>query len=264
MAKEDFCFTYYDGDALRDMSHMNRLERGAYNDLVLQIRKFGHITLDQIKKCLGKDFETCWESVELVLKKDEEGKFFIEWLDVSIKKMRAHAQHQSDKGKQGGRGKKKARVKRKQTPGFTEQKPKEPHALPLEDGDVYEDELSLKNKKESGIDFTKPDIDGDEVFFPLDTTLMRDLWAAWKRARWHNHRLRYRMSGEQAALKQFEGMTFHKINETINKAMEAGWQNLYPEHEKGNGKIKGNSKQQQTANNIDYLKQYYGKGAAGG
>jgi hypothetical protein len=100
MAKEDFCFTYYDGDACRDMSHMNRLERGAYNDLVLQQRKFGRLSLEQIKKVLGKDFEECWPSVNLVLIFDEtEQKYFIEWLEKSVKKMRAHAQHQSKRGK---------------------------------------------------------------------------------------------------------------------------------------------------------------------
>ncbi len=39
MAKEDFCFTYYDGDAARDMAHMNRLERGAYTDVIISQRK---------------------------------------------------------------------------------------------------------------------------------------------------------------------------------------------------------------------------------
>ena len=44
MAKADFCFTYYDGDATRDMAHMNRLERGAYTDVVIQQRQRGHLS----------------------------------------------------------------------------------------------------------------------------------------------------------------------------------------------------------------------------
>ena len=56
MAKEDFCFTYYDGDAARDTTHMNRIERGAYHDLIISQRKFGHLTIDQVKKILGRDF----------------------------------------------------------------------------------------------------------------------------------------------------------------------------------------------------------------
>lgn len=261
MAKEDFCFTYYDGDALRDMSHMNRLERGAYNDLVLQIRKFGHITIEQIKKCLGKDFETCWESVELVLKKDEAGKFYIDWLEMSIKKMRAHAQHQSDKGKQGGRGKKKKPTgKRKQSPGFTEQKPEKTEALPLEDGDVYEDVNVLKNNKE--LDFKKPDVDGEHLTFPIDSPAMHDLWAAWKEARWHNYELRYGMHGEQADLARLQTFTFHEIQETIQQAIAGKWKNLYPtKNGKQNGKFT-NAKQQQTAATADYLKNYYSELAA--
>jgi hypothetical protein len=100
VAKEDFCFTYYDGDALRDMSHMNRLERGAYNDLVLQQRKFGWLTIEQIKKILGRDFDEVWPSVNLVLVFSEaEQKYYIDWLAKSIEKMRTHAKHQSDRGK---------------------------------------------------------------------------------------------------------------------------------------------------------------------
>ena len=55
MAKEDFCFTYYDGDAARDMSHMTRLQRGAYGDIISAIRKFGHISLDQARMILPID-----------------------------------------------------------------------------------------------------------------------------------------------------------------------------------------------------------------
>jgi hypothetical protein len=259
MAKEDFCFTYYDGDALRDMSHMNRLERGAYNDLVLQIRKFGHITVEQIKKCLGKDFEMCWESIELVLKRDDDGKFFIDWLDSSIKKMRAHAQHQSDNGKQGGRGKKKkAKRKPKESVGFTEPNPKKTDALPLGDGDGNEDVSGLKDKKEpEKIDFKKPDIGGDEIHFPIDTPAMRDLWAAWKSSRWHNYELRYGLHGEQADLRRMEGMTFHQIQETIQQAIAGPWKNLYPDHGKQQPR-KNNGKQDKVRSAADFVANHYG------
>jgi thioesterase domain-containing protein len=145
MAKEDFCFTYYDGDALRDMSHMNRLERGAYNDLVLQIRKFGRITLEQIKKILGKDFESCWDSIELVLKKDADGKFFIEWLEMSLKKMRAHAKIQSQNGK------KKSEVKTEPEPIVSQSEANLIQKLneiePIEDGDGDEYEIDKKTNE---------------------------------------------------------------------------------------------------------------------
>lgn len=97
MAKEDFCFTYYDGDAARDKAHMTRLERGAYDDIISAQRKRGHLSLDDVKRVLSKDFEECWASLEWILKKDAEQKFFIEWVDRSIEKMRANSQKQKEK-----------------------------------------------------------------------------------------------------------------------------------------------------------------------
>lgn len=122
MAKEDFCFTYYDGDATRDTSHMNRLERGAYHDLVISQRKFGRLTLDQIKKILSKDFTDCWPSLELVMI-CEDGKYFIEWLETSVEKMRRQAKHQSENGKLGGRPKKETQSKPNINPNETQKKP---------------------------------------------------------------------------------------------------------------------------------------------
>lgn len=128
MAKSDFCFTYYDGDAASDTAHMNRLERGCYHDLVLFQRKIkGSLTLDQIKKILGKDFEQCWPSLELILKKDSEKKFFIEWLDNSEKKSKIHSKKQKSNV-----------TKRYQTD--TNQIPKPNFSLPLGDGNGDRDE----------------------------------------------------------------------------------------------------------------------------
>lgn len=81
----DPAILYYDGDAARDMGHMNRTERGAYIDLVHAQKKFGRMPLDVIKKVLGRDFETCWGAVELIMTQTE-GKYFIEWLDASLEK----------------------------------------------------------------------------------------------------------------------------------------------------------------------------------
>lgn len=97
MAKEDFCFTYYDGDAARDKAHMNRLERGAYDDIISAQRKRGHLSLDDIKRVLSKDFENCWASMEWILKKDAEEKFFIEWVDKSIEKSKINAAKNKEK-----------------------------------------------------------------------------------------------------------------------------------------------------------------------
>lgn len=135
MAKEDFCFTFYDGDATRDASHMNRLERGAYYDLMIAQRKFGRLSIDQIKKVLGKDFEIVWPALELSLM-SAEGFYYIEWIENSIEKARKHSRHQSENGKKGGRPPQK---KPEQKPNETQTKanpnPTESEKKPLEDGD---------------------------------------------------------------------------------------------------------------------------------
>lgn len=90
MAK-DPAFLFYDGDAARDVSHMNRTERGCYFDFIQAQRKFGGITLEQAKKILGKDFESCWPSLEMVLT-FLDGKFFIEWIQESTEKRKVYAE----------------------------------------------------------------------------------------------------------------------------------------------------------------------------
>src|ERR1700749_798015 len=97
MAKEDFCFTYYDGDAARDKAHMNRLCRGAYDDFISMQRKAGHLDLETIKMILGNDFDACWVALKFILKIDEAGKFFIEWVDQSIEKMRKNSEKQKQR-----------------------------------------------------------------------------------------------------------------------------------------------------------------------
>jgi 5-methylcytosine-specific restriction endonuclease McrA len=98
VAKEDFCFTYYDGDAARDKAHMTRLERGAYDDIISAQRKRGHLSIDDIKRVLSKDFTECWPSLEWILKKDAEEKYFIEWVDNSINQRRSWSSKSSDAG----------------------------------------------------------------------------------------------------------------------------------------------------------------------
>lgn len=144
MAKEDFCYTHYDGDEARDVAHMNRTERGAYGDIRISQRKFGHLTLAQIKKILSKDFEECWPAIELVLKTDDEGKFYIEWLDNSIEKMRRHSKKQ------------KANVgKRLDKPNNDLDEPKFNLDHPLEDGDGYINEILLLIQENNEIVITE-------------------------------------------------------------------------------------------------------------
>lgn len=81
----DPAFLFYDGDAAKDVSHMNRLERGCYFDIIQAQRKFGRMPEKLIKKILGNDFDQCWDSIKICLTYDEH-MFYISWLEDSIKK----------------------------------------------------------------------------------------------------------------------------------------------------------------------------------
>jgi hypothetical protein len=165
MAKLDFCFTYYDGDAARDMAHMNRLARGGYTDIIISQRKFGSLTLKQIKMILGNDYEEIWPAIELVMVKDEEERYYIEWLDNSITQMKGHSGHQSENGKKGGRPPKinpnesenKPEIKQTESEVKTNSNPNKEKIKPLGDGDgnVYEDENGSETGDENEPAFAK-------------------------------------------------------------------------------------------------------------
>lgn len=156
MAKEDFCFVYYDGDAARDKAHMSRLERGAYDDLISAQRKRGHLSLDDIKKVLSKDFEECWPSLQWVLKIDAEQKYFIEWVDKSLEIMRANAKKNKDRIEEYWRKKKAGESIPQNESGNTKSIPRNNHGIiteePLENEneDVNEDEIVFRKKGVTG------------------------------------------------------------------------------------------------------------------
>lgn len=91
--KRDPAFLFYDGDAARDVSHMNRLERGCYFDLIQAQRKFGGFTVEQARKILGKDFDTCWDAISLILIQNN-GLYYIEWVHNSINDRAEFAERQ--------------------------------------------------------------------------------------------------------------------------------------------------------------------------
>jgi hypothetical protein len=92
----DPAFLFYDGDAARDVSHMNRLERGAYFDIIQAQRKFGPLSLPQIQKILGKDFDSCWPSIELIMQKEGES-YSLVWLKESILRRKHHCEQQKQR-----------------------------------------------------------------------------------------------------------------------------------------------------------------------
>jgi hypothetical protein len=85
MARKDPAFLFYPGDASEDTQFLNRLERGAYFDVLKAQKRFRRFSYDQLKKVLGTDFETVWPALKICLS-HEEDMFFIKWVEESIAK----------------------------------------------------------------------------------------------------------------------------------------------------------------------------------
>lgn len=90
------CFLFYDGDAARDVAHMNRLQRGAYFDILQAQLKFGHLECSLIQRILGNDYENTWEVVKIVLSQDDRSRYYINWVDESIKKRELYSKSRSN------------------------------------------------------------------------------------------------------------------------------------------------------------------------
>lgn len=94
MAKgKDPAFLFYPGSASEDTQFMNRLERGAYFDLLKAQKKFQKFTLLLVKKVLGSDFDACWPAIESVLEKDGD-MYFIGWVNDAIENRKEHSEKQ--------------------------------------------------------------------------------------------------------------------------------------------------------------------------
>jgi hypothetical protein len=132
----DPAFLFYPGDASEDTQFMNRLERGAYFDLLKAQKKFAKFTIEMIKKVLGQDFEACWPAIELVLVKDGEY-YFIKWVADAIQKRKDHAAKQSERIKEYWRKKNKSKTEPIPNHGNSTE-------LPLEIGN----EIGNENTKE--------------------------------------------------------------------------------------------------------------------
>src|SRR5690348_2584120 len=78
-----------------------------------------------------------------------------------------------------------------------------------------------------------PDVDGDELIFPIDTENFKICWARWKEFRESTFSKNYKaLFSEQAALKLLSGLTEEQAIGTIEQAIANKWSNLYPEKNK--------------------------------
>jgi hypothetical protein len=90
MAK-DPAFLFYSADAAEDTQHLDRLERGAYFDILKAQKRFGKFTLEQLHKVLGNDFEKVWPALKMCLT-HEQDMYFIAWVDESIEKRKEYSE----------------------------------------------------------------------------------------------------------------------------------------------------------------------------
>jgi hypothetical protein len=91
MSRNDPAFLFYPGDASEDTQFMNRLERGAYFDVLKAQKRYGRFSFDMIKKVLGNDFENVWPALKICLT-CEEDMYFISWVNNSIENRRAYSE----------------------------------------------------------------------------------------------------------------------------------------------------------------------------
>lgn len=241
---KDPAFLFYTKDFLSGVSDLTMEERGQYITLLCLQQQKGHLTEKAIKIAVGN----AAADVMAKFRQDSAGLWYNERLELEIEKRASHAEKQRQRAIDGWQKRKKEAEK-----AYSGIHSGNAAALPL--GNANANANGNEDNNSKGVDFSKPDIEGDEVIFPLDTQTVRELWAGWKRYRWDVNGDRYKMHGEQAALRQLEGMTFDEIKSTIEKAIQGGWKNLYPEK---NGRRGTNKKQQQSIDTRQYLKEYYG------
>lgn len=148
MAKKDPAFLFYDGDAAIDVSHMNRLERGAYFDLIQAQRKFGGYTVEQARKILGKDFVDVWPALELILSKTDEGVYYIEWIKLSMEDRKVYKEKQRKRIQDYWDGVKKQEVGQSQE-NDSDSIPRNNHGITTDIPLVNEDEdVIIDNNKD--------------------------------------------------------------------------------------------------------------------
>jgi hypothetical protein len=80
MAKDPAMLWYW-SDWYSGTTLMSRFLKGCYMDLLHAQFNHGHLSLEEIKICLGSDFGTSWPTIQKKFKQSDKGLFFNERLD---------------------------------------------------------------------------------------------------------------------------------------------------------------------------------------
>lgn len=247
MAK-DPAFNFYTNDFDQKTKFFTHEQVGMYLRLLMAQHQHGHLTEAQMMYICGRYDKDVFSKFD----RDPAGNFFNDRLEREIEKRREYSE-----------SRKKNRNSKKENTSKSYVNTHDNHMSGhMENEYEIEKEIRDSIKKEPqkkfetdprGTDFSLPDVEGDELHFPIATKPVRELWANWKKYRWEQHQSRYGMMGEQADLKRLEGLDYNRIEATILAAIANKWKNLYPDKSQ-NGKSNGtgiNKKQQ----HVDSVKQ---------
>jgi len=142
---KDPAFLFYPADASEDTQFMNRLERGAYFDLVKSQRIFHGYSTEQLRKVLGKDFDSVFPALEMILKQDEAG-YYVGWVRESLSKRAEFQAKQKEKIENYWNKKREKKKIPRNNHGITT-------VIPMVNGN--ENENGKINESDNVIDFTK-------------------------------------------------------------------------------------------------------------
>src|SRR5690606_3320165 len=206
MAK-DPAFLFYPGDASEDTQFMNRLERGAYFDLLKAQKKFRRFTLEQIKKVLGQDFDACWPAIELVLAKDSDG-YYIEWVDEKIKAREAFSESR--------------RRNRKKKSSEQEKKSSEQHMNNISSSSKEDMVNGNGNGNGNDKDITKIVVESTR------SPAFHSAWQEWKDYRKEIKKPYRSRKTELAQLHKLASYSDEEAIKMIEQSIRQGWQGIFP------------------------------------
>ena len=236
MAK-DPAFLFYPGDSSNDTQFMNRLERGAYFDLVKSQRIFHGFTTAQLRKILGNDFEAVWPALELVLAKENDT-YFIEWLRKSFEKRDLYSKKQSERS-----------AKRWASGGNATALPQKENEIENEIGIKNEDEIEKKLKTKKIENFNSG-LKKEKDFNPLFGKMI-EAWKLWLK---HKPKKFKNENSEAIGRKKFfelcggeDGNAFAIVENSIAN----GWAGLFPINQKQSNQIQQTSKIETMRSNVD-------------
>ena len=230
----DPAFLFYPADASEDTQCMNRLERGCYFDLLKAQKKYEKFTIEQIQKILGKDFDACWTTIELTLKKEGEY-YFISWVKDSIDKRKAYS---------ASRRENKSKRKQEHMTNISSTYDKdmteisESHDNHMGNGnEIINKEKESENFSEDNFPGVKVTIIPDkkpvkpkkpltELTYPFDTETFRAAWKMWTDYKKEAGEAYTTLAGEQMQLSKLKKFNEEFSIKLIEESISREWSGL--------------------------------------